>query len=262
MALALTKLLHNLIPRKPMLGEISNNHPLKTSVLEMIVPALLMPANCSRIQTMKRSDTPMTLLASPDILFQQLSMASTWAKKNKAWKESRQAVLKIKINGGSSQILSPEAIITKCAILGFPFDAIKTVQFPPLETDRMLLIVDRDLDAREIRRHEKRLQTIINDPGCRIFPEEFYISPASITRGEVNRMETSTDEANGNKATRARFKKPNERLEFWRRETGLNIHRAYWTYGRIWLVLRNLEEAQTAASGKMYTLEGLQTSFE
>ncbi|KAG9498273.1 hypothetical protein J7337_011169 [Fusarium musae] len=195
---------------------------------------------------------------------QQLAMASIWAKKNLAWKESRKTVLKVKITAGSSQILSPEAIITKCAINGFPFDAIKSVQFPPLEMDRMLLILDHDLDAREIRKHEKSLQTIVNDPGCCVCPEEFYISPANITRTEYNRnlRKTSTNNAQGNKDTWARFKKPSERLEFWRRETGLNIDRAYWKYGRIWLVLQNLEEAQNASSGEMYTLEGLQTSFD
>ncbi|PNP84984.1 hypothetical protein FNYG_01681 [Fusarium nygamai] len=46
-------------------------------------------------------------------------------------------------------------------------------------------------------------------------------------------MKASTNKAHGNKTTRARFKKPKERIEFWRRETGLNIHRAYWKYGRI-----------------------------
>lgn len=83
MAPALTKLLHNPIPGKPMVGEISNNHPLKISVLEMIVPALLMPANCSRIQTMKRSDTPMTLLASPDILFNNCPWQALGPKRTK-----------------------------------------------------------------------------------------------------------------------------------------------------------------------------------
>ncbi|KAG5803700.1 hypothetical protein H9Q74_009040 [Fusarium xylarioides] len=161
------------------------------------------------------------------------------------------------------QILSPSAILTKCENHGFPFNAFKGVQFPPLEMDRMLLIVGYDLNAREIRKHEKRLQTIINDPGCCVCPEEFYISPANITRTEYDRAKTSsTNDAHGNKGTWARFKKPKERLEFWRRETGLNIDRAYWKYGRIWLVLQNLQEAQNAASGKMHTLEGLQTSFD
>ncbi|KAG5744818.1 hypothetical protein H9Q70_012478 [Fusarium xylarioides] len=193
---------------------------------------------------------------------QQLSMASTFAKKNKAWKESRNAVLKIEIDADSSQILSPEAILNKCAELGPPFNTIKSVQFPPLEMDRVLLIVGHDLDAQEIRKHEKRLQAIINAPGCHLCPEEFYISPTHITRTEVDKMKTSINKAYGDRGTRARFKKPKERLEFWRRETGLNIDRAYWKYGRIWLVLRNLEEAQNAASGKMYILEGLQTSFD
>ncbi|KAF5648575.1 hypothetical protein F52700_891 [Fusarium sp. NRRL 52700] len=192
----------------------------------------------------------------------QLSMASTMAKKNKAWKESRNSVLKIKIDPDFSHILSPEAIRTKCAKLGPPFDAIKAVQFPPLEMDRVLLIVGNDLDAREIRMHEERLKAIINAPGCAVFPEEFYISPADITRSHVDKMKTSRNSAYGDKHTRARLKKPKENLEFWRRETGLNIDRAYWKYGRLWFVLRNREEAQNAASGKMYSLEGLQTSFD
>ncbi|KAF5670361.1 reverse transcriptase [Fusarium circinatum] len=159
-------------------------------------------------------------------------------------------------------MLSSEAILTKCANLGPPFDAIKTVQLPPLETDRILLIVRSDLSAREIRMHEERLKNIINSPGCAVYPEEFHISPANITHTEVDKMKTSKNKAFGNKGTRARFKDPVTNLKFWKRETGLNIHRAYWKYGRLWFVMRNREEAQTAASGKMYTLEGLQTSFD
>ncbi|KAF5694819.1 hypothetical protein FDENT_947 [Fusarium denticulatum] len=75
-------------------------------------------------------------------------------------------------------------------------------------------------------------------------------------------MKTSRNKAYEDKVTRARLKKPKENLEFWKRETGLNIDRAYWKYGRLWFALQNREEAQNAASGKMYTLEGLQTSFD
>ncbi|KAF5989549.1 reverse transcriptase [Fusarium bulbicola] len=193
---------------------------------------------------------------------QQLCMASTLAKKNKAWKESRNVVLKIDVDPDTSHILSSEAILTKCANLGPPFDAIKAVQFPPLEMDRILLIVRSDLSAREIRMHEERLKIIINSPGCAVYSEEFHISPAGITRTEVDKMKTSKNKAFGNKDTRTKFKDPTKYLKFWKRETGLDIHRAYWKYGRLWFVLRNREEAQNAASGKMYTLEGLQTSFD
>ncbi|KAF5572478.1 hypothetical protein FPANT_13047, partial [Fusarium pseudoanthophilum] len=84
---------------------------------------------------------------------------------------------------------------------------------PPLEMDRMLLILDRDLDAREIRKHEERLKTIVNNPGCCVCPEEFYISPANITRTEYKRnlrKKTSTNDARVNKDTWARFKKPKQ----------------------------------------------------
>ncbi|KAF5556845.1 hypothetical protein FMEXI_898 [Fusarium mexicanum] len=192
----------------------------------------------------------------------QLSMASTLAKKNKAWKEARNAVLKIKIDPKASSILSPDAILNKCARLGPPFNAVKSLQFSPLEMDRVLLVVRSDFDAREIRMHEERLKAIINAPQCQVLPEEFYISPADITRDHVDKMKTSKNKAYGDKSTRYRLKKPKEYLEFWKRETGLDIHRAYWKYGRLWFVLRNREEAQNAASGKMYTLEGLQTSFD
>ncbi|KAF5542297.1 reverse transcriptase [Fusarium napiforme] len=104
-----------------------------------------------------------------------------------------------------------------------------------------------------------------NEIARNVCPEEFYISPANITRTEYKRnlrKKTLTDDARVNKDTWARFKKPKQRLEFWRRETGPNIDRAYGKYGRIWLVLQNLEEAQHAVSGEMYTLEGLQTSFD
>ncbi|KAF9766776.1 hypothetical protein IL306_000779, partial [Fusarium sp. DS 682] len=193
---------------------------------------------------------------------QQLAMASTLRKKNKAWKETRNVVLKVKIDPDASKILSPEAILTKCAHHGFPFNSIKAVQFPPLETDRILLIIGSDLEAREIRKHETQLRGIINNPNCRLYPEEFYSSPANITGTEVKNWQRHENKALEYKGVAAMFKKPKERLGFWKRETGLNIDRGYWKYGRLWFVLRDRAEAQKAASGRIYSLEGMQTSFE
>ncbi|KAF5598244.1 hypothetical protein FPCIR_3266 [Fusarium pseudocircinatum] len=157
---------------------------------------------------------------------QQLSMASTSAKKNKAWKEGRNVVLKIKIDPDARRMLSPDAILSKCAKLGPPFNAIKSVHFPPLEMDRVLLIVRSDFDARQIRMHEEKLKAIINAPPGEVLPQEFHISPADITRADVDKMKTSKNKAFGDRATRARLKKPKQHLEFWKRETGLNIDRA------------------------------------
>lgn len=113
-------------------------------------------------------------------------------------------------------------------------------------------------NAQEIRQCESLLKSAFHGVNLRILPTNFYISPSALSKDDLKRMKA--DEAAKHDYVKM-FDRPSESLQAWRQETGLEIQKAYWKRGYLWLVLNSLEQAREAVSGKFYSLSGIHTRF-
>ncbi|KAJ4252843.1 hypothetical protein NW762_010749 [Fusarium torreyae] len=174
-----------------------------------------------------------------------------------AAKKTRKTVITIIVSARHAAAMGEEGFLNRFREAGEPLSLVKAVQFPTLNTKKVLLILDSESDARKVRECEGKLKKVLQAPEARFQPERFCISPTAITKSSLQRM---TKDPAATKDYDRMFNHPVDSLPHWKRETGLDIKKAYWKYGRLWMVLWNLEEARRAVHSEVpSSLSGIQT---
>ncbi|KAJ4312251.1 hypothetical protein N0V84_010018 [Fusarium piperis] len=200
--------------------------------------------------------TPIQALTNRVVYLEQQSLAPQMRRI--AEKNARNSVIRVFMDPGSPSTLGTNSILDKCQRASHPFNLVIAVQRPLLAPEgEVLLIVRSDEDAEQIRSNKGQLSEIFGVASY-FCPERFYITPSVFTKDDLVRMSTGE----GAKHDYCElFKNPHEQLTAWRNETGLDIKKADWRHGYLWLLLNSIDEAREAVSGKVYSLGGFQTQF-
>lgn len=176
-------------------------------------------------------------------------------QRRRADKECHRNVVRVCLNPEVIDELGTQGINTRCSQAGFP---VLSVHKCALRPDEVLLIVRSVEDARAIRECQAGLQSALSAEKCVIYPEVFFVVPPGLSKQKLERR--SAGEAASIDYHRI-LHRPRESLPYWRDETGLDIKRAFWKHGYLWLGLESLEQALEAVSDRRYTLSGLHTRF-
>lgn len=175
-----------------------------------------------------------------------------------AAKNARNSVIRVSMDPEYATVLGTHGILDLCQRASHPFDLVIAVQRPQsAPKGEVLLIVRSDEQAEQIRNDKGQLREILGRASS-FCPESFYITPSAFSKDDLNRMSTGE----GAKHDYCEmFKDPSKCLEAWRNETGLDIKKACWKHGYLWLLLDSVDQAREAVSGTFYSLCGFQTQF-